>query len=32
MSKQHKQAVLFLQKAADDEALLDEVLASDRVK
>ena len=29
--KQHEQALLFLRKAAEDEALLDEVLRSDRV-
>jgi len=29
--KQHEQALLFLRKAAEDEALLDEVLTSDRV-
>ena len=29
--KQHEQALLFLRKAAEDEALLDEVWESDRV-
>lgn len=29
--KQHEQALLFLRKAGEDEALLDEVLASDRI-
>jgi len=31
MSKQHEQALLFLQKALSDETLLDEVLRSSRV-
>jgi len=31
MSKQHEQARLFLQKATADEALLDEVMHSDRI-
>ena len=31
MSKQHEQALLFLQKALSDETLLDEVLCSSRV-
>lgn len=31
MNKQHEQAVLFLRKAAEDEALMDEVLTSSRL-